>query len=337
MLVSAGGFAIYRKETHLYSIVAPRFGNLKTARSKRRFENEWPHSKFGNLPGLDVGPIIRDALRECTDVSDFLRLVMEGVARAQHADRWLEATPTHVLYMEEIKRAFPDAWIVHVIRDGRDTALSIHKQQWVAPFPWDRHRELAVAALYWEWMVRSGMDSGRMFAPDYLEVRFESLVGDPAGTLKTIGKFIDHDLDYDRIQRTAMGTVVKPNTSFNEELIQGHFAPIGRWKTECSPDDIRSCEQVMGSFLEELGYPLASSSAGSYGPGTLATRSLYMSYFGAKQWLKSPYATRQVHGAHRYVDDPANSRRSPGRGIGRRRPLMSAACRSRPLSLEMKI
>jgi hypothetical protein len=115
--------------------------------------------------------------------------------------------------------------------------------------------------------------------------------------LKTIGKFIDHDLDYDRIQRTALGTVAKPNTSFNEELTQGHFAPIGRWKTECSPDDIRSCEQVIGSFLEELGYPLASSSAGSYGPGTLATRSLYMSYFGAKQWLKShtPLGKFMVH------------------------------------------
>jgi hypothetical protein len=134
MLVSAGGFAIYRKETHLYSIVAPRFGNLKTAHSKRRFENEWPNSKFGNLPGLDVGPIIRDALRECTDASDFLRLAMEGVARAQQADRWVEATPTHVLYMEEIKRAFPNARIVHVIRDGRDSALSIHKHNGLPPF-----------------------------------------------------------------------------------------------------------------------------------------------------------------------------------------------------------
>lgn len=287
MLLSAGGFAVYRKETHIYDMIVPRFGDLKSAGSRQRFMDEWLNSYFGKVPGLDVEPILRGALRECRDGGHFLGILMEGIVRAQHADRWVEATPAHVLYIREIKKDFPDARIVHVIRDGRDSALSLDRQRWIAPFPWDRRRSLAVAALFWEWMVRRGRAAGRVFAGDYLEVRFEDLIADPRRTLKQIGAFIDRDLDYDRIQRTAMGTLTKPNTSFKEKLTQGDFQPVGRWKTECSSKDIRMCEMVVGPFLEELGYPLAGARRSSHGPGGLAMRALYMPYFTAKRWIKS--------------------------------------------------
>jgi hypothetical protein len=287
MLLSAGGFAAYRKETHLYDMVVPRFGNLRSAELKRRFLDDWLNSYFGRVSGLSVEPLLRSSVREARSGGHFLRLLMEAIVRAQEAERWVEATPAHVLYIREIKRDFPDARIVHVIRDGRDSALSLDRQHWIAPLPWDRRRTLAVAALYWEWMVRRGRRAGRAIAGDYLEVRFEDLIANPRTTLKRVGAFIDHDLDYGRIQQASMGTLAKPNTSFKEKLTHGEFNPVGRWRTDCAPEDIRLCEAVSGRLLEELGYPLVGPRRRSDAPRALAMRLLYLPYFGVKRWIKS--------------------------------------------------
>ena len=92
-------------------------------------------------------------------------------------------TPEHLLYLKEIKRALPNAKIVHIIRDGRDVALSEVRQNWIRPLPWDRSHALAVSGLYWEWIVRKGREDGKKIAPDYMEVRFEELVDNPRAVL----------------------------------------------------------------------------------------------------------------------------------------------------------
>lgn len=295
MLQSAGGFAAYRKETHLYDMVVPRFGDLKSAASKREFLGEWLNSYFGKVPGMEVAPLLVDAVERSRSGGQFLRLLMESIVRMQRAERWMEATPAHVLYIEEIKRDFPNALIVHVIRDGRDAALSLDRQRWIVPFPWDRGKTLAVAALFWEWMVRRGRRTGRLFAGDYLELRFEDLISDPHRALRAVGAFIDHDLDYERIRCNAKGTLASPNTSFREKLTRGDFQPVGRWRTECGANDIRLCEAAVGPLLEELGYPLEKPRLGLL-PRAVAMRSLYLTYFDAKRWIKSntPLGRRMV-------------------------------------------
>jgi hypothetical protein len=90
------------------------------------------------------------------------------------------------------------------------------KQGWSHPLPWDRNERLGVAGLYWEWAVRKGRSRATPRA-DYQEVRFEELIANPQETLSRLGLFIDHDLDYDRIQRAGIGSVSQPNSSFAGE------------------------------------------------------------------------------------------------------------------------
>jgi Sulfotransferase family len=287
MLVAAGGFAIYRKETHFYAI-APRFPNLQSARYHQTFMREFLRGSLGKVPGVDVEPHVKNALGQCTNTGDFLPRLMESITRAQGAERWVEATPTHVLHIKEIKRAVPDALFVHVIRDGRDCAISTDKQRWLGTLPWDSHRSLGVAALYWEWQVRRGRADGFASPGQYIEIRFEDLIADPRVTLRQVGLFIDHDLDYDRILRNPVHSMIQPNTSFRESLGSQDFNPVGRWKDKCSPEDVRLCEMLVGASLRELGYPLAF--AEDRRRPTLAAsamRALYPRHFTTKHWLKT--------------------------------------------------
>jgi Sulfotransferase family len=284
LLVASGGFAFYRKETYVYVLDA-KFPHLTTPRARQRFVDAYLAGYLGHVPGLDVEPLVRNASAASRRPADFLPRLMNAITRIQKMDRWIEATPAHVLYMREIRRAVPDALFVHVIRDGRDCALSMEKQRWLAALPWDR--SAAVAALYWEWMVRAGRRAGRHCPADYLEVRFEQLVSDPRATLATIGAFIDHELDYDRILQNPVHSMHRPNTSFREEQTGPLFNPVGRCHSPAREAEVRSCESVVGPFLEELGYRRAYPDARGSRVRAQVTRSTYLQYFRLKHTFKT--------------------------------------------------
>jgi LPS sulfotransferase NodH len=283
MLLSAGGFAVYRAESQAFNVLAPRFGNLKSRANRERLLQKWLRSKLFQVSGLHAATIRDRILRQCDGAGDFLETYMQEIVRQQGAERWAECTPDHLLYMQEIKRQIPEALFIHIIRDGRDVALSYARQGWARNLPWDRGQELLVSALYWAWTVRHGRRSGAALGAEYMEVRYEGLVGDPRKTLAGVGQFIGQELDYDRIQKVGIGSVSKPNSSFSAE--QG-FNPVGRWQEKMGPEQLAAMEGLIGDLLQELDYPLAGG-AGAKSSMRLSTmRALYPRLFATKLWLK---------------------------------------------------
>ncbi len=284
MLLSAGGFAVYRTESHALNLLEPRFGDLGKIQNRKNLMQAWLDSKLFQLSGLDAGLIEKKVLAECSNGGNFLRVVMEEIARGQGVERWADCTPEHLAYLPRIKETIPDALIVHIIRDGRDVALSLEKQGWVKPFPWDRKRPLLAGAAYWDWIVRKGRKDGRSLGKDYCEVRFEELIGNPREVLGQLSGFIEQDLDYDRIQQNGIGSVSEPNSSFAAS--GGGFHPVGRWRESISAPEVATLEGMIGDTLEDLGYPLATPDLRPYGHLKRLRRN-YRRYFDFKLWLKS--------------------------------------------------
>jgi hypothetical protein len=287
MILSSGNFAIYREESHVFNEIVPKFGNLASRKSREKLMKRWLESMLFKKTGLDARAIEKKILEECHSGGDFLRIVMEETARKQNVERWADTTPEHLLYIPAIKEAFPEALIIHSIRDGRDVALSMDKLNWLRPYRWDKQNSLMVHGLYWEWIVRHGRTDGRRFGGDYMEIHFEDLMTHPTETLAGIGRFIEHELDYEKIRKVGLGSVGSPNTSFRGEVSGGQFSPIGRWKQSFSPRQLERFEGMVGPFLEELGYSLATSGSASRPIGLMARRMLYQSNFSLKLALKS--------------------------------------------------
>src|SRR5215472_4583679 len=256
LLLSAGGFAEFRTQMNVYDVLQPIYGNLGALRNKKRMMREWLQSKAFEASGLQADEIEAKVLGACGNAGDFLRIVMDDVARIQHVDRWADSTPTNVPHMLRIKQDFPNARFIHIIRDARDVALSLDKRGWSRPLPWDKKRSLLAAGLYWEWIVRKGRRYGTRLGPRYMEVRYEDLVLKPRETLERISPFIEHELDYDRIQRNRVGSVGRPLTSFEQDLQEGHFSPVGRWKEKFPNRQLPWFESLVGNYLQELGYAL---------------------------------------------------------------------------------
>jgi hypothetical protein len=287
LLLSAGGFAQFRTQMNVFDVLEPIYGDLGVPKNKAKMMNEWLKSKAFDASGLQADEIKAKVLSECRSASDFLRIVLEEVAHKQGVDRWIDSTPTNIPHLLRIKKDFPDARIIHIIRDGRDVALSLDKRGWSRPLPWDRRRGLMAAGLYWEWIVRKGRKLGSMLQSDYLEVRYEDLVNQPAQTLELLAVFLAHDLDYERVRQVSIGSVKNPSTSFQEDLQRGQFKPVGRWKERFPRDQLAVFESLVGDYLEELGYALSGISANAKQSLTAkSTRQIYRAYYEFKQWAK---------------------------------------------------
>jgi len=287
MLLSAGGFAIYRAESNAINLLEPRFGNLSSRRNKERLMDAWLASKLFDRSGLDAGMIKARMMAECRNGGDFLRILMGEIARSQHVERWAECTPEHLLHLKRIKETIPEALIIHIIRDGRDVALSNAKLGYVRRAWWDHSPNVLACGLYWEWIVRKGRADGSKLGADYTEVRFEDLTSNPRLVLARLSAFIEQELDYDHIREVGIGSVSEPNTSFKEDA-EGDFNPIGRWKSGYTSELLATFEGLVGGFLEELGYALGSSDRSPRNRWDLRQmRVLYKNYFDTKLWLKA--------------------------------------------------
>jgi hypothetical protein len=289
ILLSSGGFAIYRTHLAVFESLIPRFGPLEKQSNRKRLLDVWLRSKSFRRTGLAAEILSSRILNGCSNGADFIRIVMESVAESQGAPRWALYDPDNALHVEKLKASIPKALFLHIVRDGRDIALSLKKMGGFRPLPWQRGKTggLVETALYWEWVVRNGREGGRNFPADYMEVHYEDLVTTPEKALKRIGAFLEHDLDYARIRRVGLGRLSDSNSSFRDEADGQKTNPVGRWRERLSHAEVAAIEAAIGDCLEETGYGLSLPQE-QRRPRIRdkARRILYQSFLNTKSWLK---------------------------------------------------
>ena len=263
LLLSAGGFAIYRSETQLYSRFGPDFRGFRSRQDLIAFLDQWQASEFFRRAGLDDQSFRQLALAQVYSSGSMLRTLMESICESQGAARWAECTPDHGLYARQIKRDFPDALFIHIHRDGRDVALSLARQGFIAPLPWHRREPELAAASYWSWIARRISNETKFLGNDLMELRYDDLVEDLEGSLGAIAAFINRPLDVDRIARHPIGAVRDPNTSFAEDVQPGAVERRPRWQSNYTEPLLRKVESIMAPELALFGYALSGNSRGA--------------------------------------------------------------------------
>lgn len=179
------------------------------------------------------------------------RAVFVEFMEQQGKSRWGDKTPQHVQYLLILDRLFPKAKFIHVVRDGRDVALSLMTRPWGPPV-------MAMAGYYWKWLVLSGQVGGRLLGPDrYREVHYEELVLNPEDTLQDLCEWAGLEytpslLEYhetDAAQEFAKrGKVARRLTEPPDP------SRVQRWKHDLSDRHRRSLHRQAGDLLAQLGY-----------------------------------------------------------------------------------
>jgi hypothetical protein len=115
---------------------------------------------------------------------DAVRAVYRCYAVTHGKTRYGDKTPTYVRYIPVLARDFPESVFVHLVRDGRDVALSLLDAPW-GP------QTFADAALHWRDNVAAGRRAGRALGvARYCEVRYEDLLADPEREARMLCRFM---------------------------------------------------------------------------------------------------------------------------------------------------
>src|SRR4029450_6951764 len=97
--------------------------------------------------------------------------------------------------LDLLERVFPDARYVHLVRDGRDAALSFFEMRRRPRFNVARPRGLASFASHWRLEVEGARQRGSRLAPRYPELRYEDLVREPETELRRICDFLELEFE----------------------------------------------------------------------------------------------------------------------------------------------
>lgn len=219
---------------------------LNTIFTTYRFAKEWQ----GEPP--QVQAFIEQMSRRTP--AAFLDTLYRSYAAQYGATRWGDKTPIYASYMDLIHEIFPEAQFVHIIRDGRDVALSMLDK-------WGKreiHVDIYFAARNWVRRIRQAQGSGARLSSDlYYELRYEALVENPKAELLRLCTFLGEPFLPDMAKPHLLGRAHIQKGDFHAPLRQPPSTDrIERWKREMSPADRRLFQGVAGELLVELGYEI---------------------------------------------------------------------------------
>jgi hypothetical protein len=184
--------------------------------------------------------------------------------------RFAEKTPQNCFLISFLARVFPHASFVHIIRDGRDAALSYSKKPWLlaksaarqsreaggylnGPYAryWvepDRRAEFESTTdlhrCIWAWRLHTESalrQSAALPATRYHELRYEQLVSRPVDEARRLLTFL---------QITNSESIRR----FEAAVQRAITASVGGWKQELTASQLREVDTEAGDLLRQLGY-----------------------------------------------------------------------------------
>jgi len=177
---------------------------------------------------------------------DFRAVLARHLPEAERSGtRWGWKAPRSIYLLPFLHAQFAGLKFIHVLRDGRDMALSQNQNQLHkhgrSVLSWHErlfHSLPELAALLWEkvnlWTAEYGESTLR---GSYLRVRFEDLCAKPMETTAQIVNFLEAPINPEPIARTE----ISPPKS------------LGRWRT-CSPRVVAKLEAMAATSLRKFGY-----------------------------------------------------------------------------------
>jgi hypothetical protein len=228
----------FPRESYFIPGFQRKYGDPQTERQARELA-----ARVLKLPsikqwGLDLSP------KEFSDCRTFRQLVcrlFEAWARYENKPRWGDKTPDYVLEIPALFRLFPEAKFIHLLRDGRDVALSSLEAC-------GDSGNVYTAALKWRDWVSAGLRAGAALPlGSCLEVKYESLLTDVRSTMEKVCEFLDEPFHEAVLAPTAFGR------SSRGASLPGR-ASLNRWTAAMSRDQRILFESVAGNVLKKLDY-----------------------------------------------------------------------------------
>lgn len=208
--------------------------------------------------GIDIEEILRRASALVNPkLVDVLNLVYRNQLTGAGKPRFGDKTPIYITILPELATLYPGAKFIHLIRDGRDVAMSIIDAHWSGrcydgkDFDWTRAVRLGLA-------YRKSPHAAQI-----LEVKYEDLVANFEPAVRRICSFLGEEFEPRMLEFKQRIELVPEREQHIHGKLQRPVSPdaVGVWRKKLSGFECFIMEACLRRDLLELGYPLRFSGA----------------------------------------------------------------------------
>lgn len=217
---------------------------------------------FGDF-GLDPLETERQIVAGPATLGSALGIVLRAYAERFDRPRWGDKRPFYHSFIPQLLRLFPDAQIVHLVRDPRDCVASLKRMPW-----WKLDSFHAVSA--WANSVDRVGRASRARPGVVTRVQYERLVADPESELRTLCAALGEDYDPAMAEPELVAAIAVPERKHWHSHTRTGVTTrrIGSWRETLEPWEAALCETVLGRRMRSFGYE--PTGAGRPGAGVLA-------------------------------------------------------------------
>lgn len=214
---------------------------------------------------------LRDIASHCQTYHELVSGIYDHFARQQDKRLAGEKTPDYLRRLSLLHAQFPEAKLIHLVRDGRSVALSL--RQWAKPNKgpgrielWNEH-PTAVCALWWRWLVMEARaQSSQIDSSAYREIHYENLVSRTEVEMRSVCNFLGLTFHHQMLNfHAGKSKPASPRSAKSDWLAPQRG--LRNWRQEMPQGDIELFEALASDALQMFGYPLH---CGGYSDQTLA-------------------------------------------------------------------
>ena len=234
------------------------YGDISNSSSRKRLIVDMLNDERikSSFPWLTIEDIYLD---DVVSFSDIIERIYHSALIKYNKKIWGDKDPGYTQNIDVLNRLFPDCKFIHIVRDGRDVAVSL-EQKWWGPTTFTK------AIQYWERMAISTENMlGMLDEKRYIQVRYEDLVSSPARELSlicnTIGiNYSSEMLNYTKSATEISGvkdriTTIHPNINKPPEKDQ-----IYKWRNSLGAPYQSIAHEMAGDALKNFGYESGKTS-----------------------------------------------------------------------------
>lgn len=230
-----------------------RFGDLSTEQQRVALAKSCVRagSKLRDL-GLYPRETMQAILAAPPTIGSAFGTIFKMFADKHGAARWGDKRPAYYQEVDVLLRLFPDAQIVHIVRDGRANVASLKRMPW---WPYDSIGSMAT----WSQAEYCSRRNTKRLPPDVFHViRYESLVADPEPVLRELCAFLEEDFVPAMLEPSQVRDVVPEKKVWHENLKQSvNTDRVESWRQGLEPWELGLMETVLRRKLQRWGYPIS--------------------------------------------------------------------------------
>jgi len=241
------------------------FVPLLARRHRGRVDPERFLEDVGRISTIAAWGLSRDdvapRLRRGMETGEAIAAIYEAYAAKEAKPRWGDKTPMYMRHVSLLDRLFPEAQYVHLIRDGRDAAVSfLQMPEGTYTRTWAHPERAAEFACLWRTEVSAARSLGGRVGPGrYCEIRYEELVSETERAVQEVCSFAA--IPFERAMVDFAGSVDVSGKPHQQRLLEPARPGVRDWRAELRAEDARAFEDVAGELLAELGYELVDPPA----------------------------------------------------------------------------